>query len=282
VVTRGGDCNDGAATVNPGRTEVCNQVDDDCSGTPDDAPLSVLCPTDPVALHGTVECTTTCVVVCDSPSNGSAGWHDLDRNHRNGCECQGDVWEVHGGEDCDHAVDLGDLPDNGSFRIITGNLSEPGASDWFLVNAQDATWNAETDSCDLFNLRVAFLTNPDGAFAVTVRRGSCQLSADLCNPSGLFEWSTNFYTPGAGECYCSPTVTPSCDPPSPNQEECMKMEQDLYKCGTCPGYGAQGKNLCEDNTSTFFIQVQRLPKKPVTCDSYRIEISNGKYLFSGG
>jgi len=62
----------------------------------------------------------------------------------------------------------------------------------------------------------------------------------------------------------------------------MAKEKNVFKCGTCPGYGAQEANLCEDSTSTFFIQVRRLPNEPVTCDSYRIEISNGKYLFSGG
>jgi len=282
VTTRSGDCNDQAATVNPGRTEVCNQVDDDCSGTPDDAPLNVLCPTDAGPLHGTVACTTTCVLTCDGPAGGQPGWHDLDRNLRNGCECQGDSWETQGGAACDQAVNLGDLPDDGSSQTITGNLSEPDATDWFLVNAQDTTWNAETNSCDLFNLRVAFLSNPNGAFAVTVRRGSCQTSAELCDPSSLFEWSTRLYTPDAGECPCSPTVTPYCDPPAPSYAVCMAKEKNIYKCGTCPGYGVQDKNLCEDSTSTFYIQVRRLPNKPVTCDGYRIEISNGKYSFSGG
>lgn len=35
-VDAGGDCNDGDALTNPAGTEVCNTLDDDCDGTPDD------------------------------------------------------------------------------------------------------------------------------------------------------------------------------------------------------------------------------------------------------
>ena len=38
-VASGGDCDDGSAAVNPGATETCNGIDDDCSGTPDDPEL---------------------------------------------------------------------------------------------------------------------------------------------------------------------------------------------------------------------------------------------------
>ena len=36
LAARGGDCNDGDPSVNPGAPEVCNQADDDCDGTVDD------------------------------------------------------------------------------------------------------------------------------------------------------------------------------------------------------------------------------------------------------
>ncbi|MBN1774630.1 MAG: DUF4215 domain-containing protein [Deltaproteobacteria bacterium] len=37
-VACGGDCDDGAGAIHPGATEVCNAVDDDCSGVTDDGP----------------------------------------------------------------------------------------------------------------------------------------------------------------------------------------------------------------------------------------------------
>jgi len=48
-----GDCNDGNSAVSPGLTEICNSVDDDCSGVADIPPF--------VCTRGaTVPCTTTC------------------------------------------------------------------------------------------------------------------------------------------------------------------------------------------------------------------------------
>ncbi|PKO73671.1 MAG: hypothetical protein CVU23_01480, partial [Betaproteobacteria bacterium HGW-Betaproteobacteria-17] len=53
-----GDCDDDNATVNPDATEVCNGVDDDCQGGPDDG-----LPTTPTAC-GTGACVNTGVLAC--------------------------------------------------------------------------------------------------------------------------------------------------------------------------------------------------------------------------
>lgn len=42
TATIGGDCNDVLATINLGETEVCNNVDDDCSGVVDDGGAGAL------------------------------------------------------------------------------------------------------------------------------------------------------------------------------------------------------------------------------------------------
>ncbi|MBZ0121938.1 MAG: putative metal-binding motif-containing protein [Sandaracinaceae bacterium] len=50
--SRAGDCDDANAARNPGRTEVCNAVDDDCDGSPDQTFACV--------QNTAVTCTTTC------------------------------------------------------------------------------------------------------------------------------------------------------------------------------------------------------------------------------
>jgi hypothetical protein len=56
-----GDCDDGDSAIHPGATEMCNAVDDDCSGAADDS--------------GAVECVrgqpTTCMTTCGSVGTGT-------------------------------------------------------------------------------------------------------------------------------------------------------------------------------------------------------------------
>lgn len=62
----GTDCDDGSATVNPYATEVCNDVDDDCSGAYDDSPdflcvVNEFVPCDPPdGPAGVITCNATC------------------------------------------------------------------------------------------------------------------------------------------------------------------------------------------------------------------------------
>jgi hypothetical protein len=80
----GGDCNDGAATISPGDTEVCNGIDDDCSGAADqtfacvrDTPVScnTVC-----GSTGSALCSSSCTVPsgasCSPPAETCNGIDD--------------------------------------------------------------------------------------------------------------------------------------------------------------------------------------------------------------
>jgi hypothetical protein len=36
-------------------------------------------------------------------------------------------------------------------------------------------------------------------------------------------------------------------------------------------------NTCEDDSAEFVVKVVRAPGKPLTCNNYTIEVSNGSY-----
>jgi hypothetical protein len=79
VVVRGGDCDDGRASVSPVGREVCNGLDDDCSGVVDDGDALASClgagVRDAACVSGVCE-----VMACE-PDRA-----DCDGNPSNGCE----------------------------------------------------------------------------------------------------------------------------------------------------------------------------------------------------
>lgn len=277
-----GDCDDENDTVFPGAKEVCDLLDNDCDGSVDEDPIALMCPWIPgTPLHGVVGCIGgQCTMAsCDKGSGSSPGWYDLDKDYRNGCECQADLWETKGGNSCQDAISLGALNDTGERVLVSGNIAPENDEDWFVVEAVDTKWNAEKDDCDRFNLRIQFTKNPGFAFRFDVFRGSC--SSQACSGGQYFEWATNFYSLEAGECNCSTVVTPQCQPPA-NFGVCVQETKDPFKCQGCPGYAVKGAHLCTDNSAKFYIRVRRVGEEPATCHEYEIEISNGLYMFSGG
>ena len=100
------DCDDGAATVNPGATEVCNETDDDCDGAvdePDAADAATWFRDGDRDGYGDAAATT---VACDQPSGYASDASDCD---------DGDD-DIHPGADehCDGADEDcdGDVDDN--------------------------------------------------------------------------------------------------------------------------------------------------------------------------
>ena len=108
-VTRGGDCDDGDATVNPDATETCDARDQDCDGVVDDAPSGDAngWPDTDGDGYG----AGTGVLVCGARPDGYVDndddGDDLDANvSPAGVEVCGG-----GDEDCDRSVDEGDAQD---------------------------------------------------------------------------------------------------------------------------------------------------------------------------
>ncbi len=84
-----GDCNDSVAAVNPGMVEVCNLVDDNCSGTVDDNVIDC----DPPKCDGSgnsyaVTPQEVCVTgVCTPPSAQACGLYTCDLGGNQGDQC---------------------------------------------------------------------------------------------------------------------------------------------------------------------------------------------------
>ncbi len=236
----GGDCNDGNAAVNPSKTETCNGLDDDCNGQVDDGDDNDLCSLN----HATPACNGgSCEIdSCD------ALYHDVDGLDSSGCECKEDSGES-SGDTCNSAADLGILLDSGATTSISGNIVPEGDSDWFKFTATDLL---DVD-CDKLNIEVVFVDNPDGQFVFDVYRGSCNGGDNLCIGADAFSWATNFYQGGLGECPCHPTPSYTSDDIVP----------------------APAGNLCKDQSATFWVRVYRSSGKPVSCSTYKIQVSNG-------
>lgn len=170
VATVAGDCDDGDATVNPGATEVCNTVDDDCDGLTDAA--------DPSAVI-----TTTYYVDKDKDGYGDPGVPSAPSCSRpsgyvtDDTDCDDTDDDVHPGatdacdsddDDCDGSVDEDATftdwyrdADNDRFGDPAVSTSACKASSGYVSNdgdcddtsnkispADDEICNAVDDDCD--------------------------------------------------------------------------------------------------------------------------------------
>lgn len=240
--TRESTCTSGIERCDEGppSPEICNGSDDDCNGFIDDADISSLCPITPP--HATPACVDGVCVVgsCDS------GYYDLNGNYADGCECEVESTES-ASTTCENAYNLGNIPDDGTKITISGNIVPEGDSDWYKFNAVDSP----DTTCDSFSVDVRFAVNPSGVFRFAVYKGSCDGPVFCNNENEYAQWYTDFRSgtgsSARGECQCRATNEP-------------------------------GYNICNDDTSTFYVRVYRAAGSTLNCDNYTIEISNGLYL----
>lgn len=189
-----------------------------------------------------------CTVEGGECMNGTCGCPvgmlDIDGIPDTGCECAITPDEGPVGGACAMPFGLGSLADSGQMMTVSGNALPVGREIWYSVIGSDS---ADT-ACDTYNFRARFADNPGDAFRLDVRRGACGATTCDMADAGFTEYSfaTNFRDgAGLGECPCS--VAP----------------------------GAPGRNICSNNTATYYIRVFRRDGAPVTCAPYTLQLSNG-------
>ena len=165
-------------TVQP-QTEICDGVDQDCSGTADDGDPATMCP--PTQFVASTACNGgNCVVTGCVP-----GRSDLDGNFANGCECLDDGV----GAACGGATSLGDVGVNGTVGGPLAQVRNPGDSDWYVVTftaTGPGTYGGGTP-------RITFAINTNNAYLLEVLVADCGSGPQSCGSGGsasdVVDWS---------------------------------------------------------------------------------------------
>jgi len=240
------DCDDSKGTVYPDAPEICDGLDNDCDMLVDldDEPAEVLCnaPTNTTPTCDTGVCLFDC----------TGDWYDVDQDMSNGCECEAQP-TVAMGDSCANAIDLGNLTDSMADSItVTGNAPTAGRSTWYVFTGVD---DLDTNG-DEYHIDGRFTTNPGTAYEMAVYHGGCPTDGGSeLTPSetDAFDWYTDFnYT------------TTGCTLMSPCGE------------GNCTNTPSTSTNICNDDTSLFYVQVKRTDGQ-ASCETYDLQLSNGVY-----
>ncbi|MCA9577365.1 MAG: putative metal-binding motif-containing protein [Myxococcales bacterium] len=150
------DCNEADPGVNPGATEVCGLLDDNCSGTVDEGDPEVLCAAD---AAGDVCMASVCCPY---------GLYNFDGDPGNACECSA-APALNTGATCGAAISVGSVSDAGAGQTVTvlDNALPAGREVWYRFTATDSP----DTTCDNFHVRVRFVQNPGNRYRFNLYRG---------------------------------------------------------------------------------------------------------------
>lgn len=242
------ECCDGACVNTRDDPSNCGSCGADCS------PRGDACVGGTCSCNGAVACATPLICCgsdgcvdgqshpehcgrCNNPCSGTC----IDGS----CEaCTADAHEAGGGNTCADAISMGDLGDDGSTQVVTGNLYPDGDQDCFWFTATDS---ADSD-CDSFHVDIRLTSNPGDVFALSVYRGSCESPECPATPYEQYSWATDFFSDGdpGGEC-------------------------------PCRAESAEGTHECSDNTAVFRFCISLAAGAVPGCEWYEVEVSNGVY-----
>jgi len=208
-------------------------------------------------------CSTTAddgdiTAMCGSPDNAApqcngqcelqcvGNFNDLNGTYDDGCECAFDQGDIDGlGATCATAIPLGPINDNGGTAQVIGTLHTGGDVDWYTFQGVDLTPGGNNDN---YSVRVQLSSaNQDNEFRFDIRRGGCSVSSECTNETD-YTRSMNFNDGSKGEGNCRPSP------------------------------GAAGRQICSDDTDTYYVRVFRNASAGTTCQNYQLDISNGIFV----
>lgn len=183
-------------------------------------------------------------------SSGGGGGSSSTSSNGSGGGCDGEPSSS--GDSCENAIDVGQLSDTAGFATtVTGNAASAGREVWWSFEATDD----EDTAGDEFHVDVRFLNNPSTGYEMAVYRDGCGSAEQVASgETDTFDWYTDFATTDQN---CS-------GPPPCGEGDCV------------PAPGEDGKNTCEDDSAMFYVRITRTDGS-ASCDSYELELSNGKY-----
>ena len=190
------DCDDTQSSVNPGETEICNEIDDDCDGDIDDDDSSVdLSTGDTFYLDSDGDGygdSGSGAQACDAPS----GYSDLDTD----CDDSDSAVSPAGTESC-NAVDDdcdGDVDDGG---VCPCNVETYGSSTYLFCESSES-WTDARDTCAGYGYTIATVDDASenswmDSTADTYSTGKWWMGFNDRTTEGTFVWesgSSSTYT----------------------------------------------------------------------------------------